>query len=113
MGIAAMAKRRQKHEDYFICACCGAEVKVGAPVCRECGASDEFGWDDGYWWDDEPPTGYASRDEDEEQAEYEEIIAQELPQHTSGRALLRRRVITVVAIVTCACFVLWMLARRP
>jgi hypothetical protein len=57
-----MARQIRKHDDYFICPCCGAEVAVGAVVCRECGASDEFGWDDGDWWDDELPTGYASRD---------------------------------------------------
>jgi hypothetical protein len=106
-----MAKQRQKRGDYFICPSCGAEVTVGAIVCRECGASDEFGWDDGYWWDDELPTGYASRDEDDEQAEYDEIIAEEFPEHASGRAGLKHRIIAIVAAITAGSFLLWALAH--
>jgi hypothetical protein len=106
-----MAKKRPKHDDYFVCPCCGADVRVGAVVCRECGASDDFGWDDGDWWEDELPTGYASRDEDDEQAEYEEIIAEELPAHTLGRTATRRRVIAIVAAITAASFFLWAFAR--
>jgi hypothetical protein len=106
-----MARQRKNREDYFICPCCGAEVKVGAPVCRECGASDEFGWDDGYWWDDEVPTGYAARDEDDEQAEYGEIIAEEFPKRAPGRAGLKRRIIAIVASLTAGSFLLWALAR--
>jgi hypothetical protein len=106
-----MSKHRRQHDDYFICPCCGAEVKVGAVVCRECGASDEFGWDEGYWWDDELPTGYASRDEDAKQAEYDEIISEELPAHASGRPALKRTVVAIVAAITCGTFLLWCLTH--
>lgn len=33
--------------DWFACPVCGSEVRVGALVCRECGADERVGWGDG------------------------------------------------------------------
>lgn len=43
--------------DGFDCPCCGAEVVAGASFCRECGASDDAGWnadeEEGFGTDDD------------------------------------------------------------
>jgi len=71
-----MAKRRPDSDDYFICPCCGAEVRVGAKFCRECGASDDFGWDEeGGGWDDDTRAGDAAEDD----FDYDEFVAREFP----------------------------------
>jgi len=33
-----------KQRAYFECPNCGADVAVGAKVCRECGSDDSTGW---------------------------------------------------------------------
>lgn len=46
-------KRRPKPpSDWFICPVCGAEVKVGAKSCRECGSDETTGWSDATIYDD-------------------------------------------------------------
>jgi hypothetical protein len=32
--------------EYFECPVCGAEVRRGAPSCRECGADERTGWNE-------------------------------------------------------------------
>lgn len=36
--------RRTVRREHFDCPNCGAEVPVGARVCRECGSDDRTGW---------------------------------------------------------------------
>jgi hypothetical protein len=103
-----MAQKHQKKRDYFICPCCGAEVAVGSPACRECGASDEFGWDEGHWWDDELPTGYSS----DETFDCVEFVGEEFPEHATPKYRVKRRIMAVVALITCLAFLAWMWMQR-
>ncbi len=101
-----MAAKRPREDDYFICPCCGAKVRTGAKFCRECGASDEFGWDeDGHWWDDELPTGYAEEDD----FDYDEFVEREFPGQAKGwsRHRVKKVVFTVVIIVVCVALLIW------
>ena|SRR5438067_1151215 len=103
-----MGRNRRKDQDFFICPCCGAEVAVGAPVCRECGASDEFGWDEGYWGDDELPAGYSSDDD----FDYDEFVGEEFPAHAPLKRRFRRWVVVFVVLLTCAAFLAWTFIQR-
>lgn len=42
----------QQRNVYFECPHCGEDVLAGAKVCRECGASDESGWNEDDFGDD-------------------------------------------------------------
>ncbi|MEO6597794.1 MAG: zinc ribbon domain-containing protein [Planctomycetota bacterium] len=37
-------KRSKPHREIFECPQCGADVVLGAKVCRECGSDAETGW---------------------------------------------------------------------
>lgn len=82
-----MAKKRRKKQDYFICPSCGAKVIEGSSACRECGASDEFGWDEGNWWDDELSAGYSS----DETFDYDEFVDEEFPENATPKHQSKRR----------------------
>ena len=102
-----MSKKPPK-DDHFICPCCGAEVRVGAEFCRECGASDEFGWDeDGHWWDDELPTGYRSDDD----FDYDEFVAREFPGPAAGwsKPWVKRTATVVIVVIVCFFLLVWTL----
>lgn len=51
---------------FFECPHCGEDVPVGAKVCRECGASDDAGWNDDdfgdSWHDDYEDPIYKTHD---------------------------------------------------
>lgn len=48
-----MFRRRPKTpDDWFTCPVCGAEVRVGAAACRECGSDDLTGWSEDTHLDD-------------------------------------------------------------
>jgi hypothetical protein len=100
--------KKPKKDDYFVCPCCGTDVAIGAVVCPECGASDEFGWDEGDGWDDELPPGYASSDE----SEYEDFIRREFPQHASPEHRRKRGAVTLMAVLTCIGLLLYMVVWR-
>jgi len=61
--------RRHTTPASFTCPQCGAEVKVGAVVCRECGSDDRTGWQSSEEVDyqsldlpdDEPPAAPTAR----------------------------------------------------
>lgn len=61
-----MSRRGKPLRQTFECPHCGADVAVGAVVCRECGSDADTGWQDedeiNYQGTD-LPTGY-SRDDD-------------------------------------------------
>ena len=66
-----MARKQHPDDDYFVCPHCGSDVPAGAAFCRECGASDESGWDDDYGIAD----GYAP----DSDFDYDEFIGREFP----------------------------------
>ena len=79
----------------FPCPHCGEYVPAGARVCRECGASDECGWDvndDPYRV---PP--------DEDEFDYDDFVAREFPDHSAADSPTRlkraRMAWIVVALV--------------
>lgn len=103
-----MPGANQNNDDCFICPHCGAEVPVNAEFCRECGASDEFGWDeDGHWWDDELPTGYGTDPE----FDYDEFIAREFHHHASpwAKARVKRLALGVIVVLVCLALLVWTL----
>ncbi|APZ93701.1 zinc ribbon domain-containing protein [Fuerstiella marisgermanici] len=67
----------------FHCPHCDAVVKVGARVCRSCGATDDCGWNsDGGWNDD------ADFDTDaDDDFDYDDFVAREFPEHADPAAL--------------------------
>ncbi len=40
-------RRRAPRREWFACPHCGADVAIGAKVCRECGSDAATGWLDG------------------------------------------------------------------
>ncbi len=100
--------KKAKTDDYFICPSCGAEVRGGAKFCRECGASDDLGWDeDGHWWEDELPTGYTPDDD----FDYEDFIGREFPERLppwSGRRW-KNMAFGLLVVIVCAALLVWML----
>lgn len=103
--------RPKKDEDFFICPNCGAEVRVGAVVCRECGASDESGWDeDDHGWEDGWPDGYAGTEADAER-DYDRFLSKEFPEYESSARRRRRLILAVAAILTSLALVAWTLKR--
>jgi hypothetical protein len=75
--------KRRPERDYFVCPHCGADVPVGAKACRECGSDDETGWSEhAEVWGAGIPAGYG----DEDDFDYDEFVARELPEHRSRTA---------------------------
>ncbi len=66
--------------EYFNCPHCGAEVRVGASGCRECGSDAETGWsEDALLWQADIPSAA-----DDDDFDYDEFIAREFPEQTDG-----------------------------
>jgi hypothetical protein len=82
-------------DDYFVCPCCGADVKAGKNFCRECGASDDFGWREEGLSDDEVDDGYAG----EGDFDYEEFVEREFGSATTPLVRLRNRPFYIMIIV--------------
>lgn len=84
----------------FDCPCCGAEVSAGASFCRECGASDDSGWNL------EEEEGFASADD----FDYDEFLDREfsIRRPISPRDKLRR--MFTVAIIALVCISLTLLS---
>lgn len=71
-----MKNRKRRSEGEFACPHCGAPVRADARFCRQCGASEDSGWNE----DDsleEDVAGYAGADD----FNYDEFIAREFPDH--------------------------------
>jgi hypothetical protein len=67
--------------DYWVCPHCGADLAPRAGFCRECGASEDSGWNESEAWA-EPNLG----DSDDPDFDYDEFIAREFPEHAKRRA---------------------------
>ena len=82
----------------FDCPCCGAEVAAGASFCRECGASDESGWNE------EGEQGFATDDD----FDYDEYLDREfsIARPLSRGARLRRALIVTIIVLVCISLVL-------
>lgn len=82
-------------DDYFVCPCCGADVKAGKNFCRDCGASDDFGWAEEGLWDDEVDVGYQGDGD----FDYDEFVDREFGNATAPLARLRKRTFYITIIV--------------
>lgn len=90
-------------EDYFVCPHCGADVPANKQFCRECGASDDFGWNEDAHWDDEISDGYGGDDFD-----YDDYLEREFPKEAStpGKKQLMRFLFVTVIVLLCISFAL-------
>lgn len=93
----------------FDCPHCGAPVRRGARVCRECGSDAGTGWGpDAETGGLDAPSGYGADDFD-----YDAFLAEEGldGRRGGGRRVRRERFVRVVLIVLCALLVLWAIVR--
>jgi len=91
---------------YFICPHCGSDVDKKAIFCRECGASEDSGWNtDDSLGSSDSYDGYGDEDFD-----YDEFLRREFPTQAPQNTAQGWRHWTAVAIIliTCASFFLWM-----
>ena len=65
----------RKSQTGFECPHCGSFVRSGARVCRECGASDEYGWGD---------VDLLEPDYGDDDFDYDEFTAREFPDQASS-----------------------------
>ncbi len=103
-----MADRPEEKADYFVCPHCGEDVSVGATVCRECGASDDSGWEkDDAGWQGDPWTGYL----DDDDPDYEEFIDREFPASAalSSEQRIKRVFTGIVVALVCLSILAWSL----
>ena len=69
-------------DDWFACPNCGFELPTTATFCRECGASDDVGWnsaseDGDYDYDDHHDDDHDDDDFDDDDFNYDEFTARE------------------------------------
>ena len=88
--------------NYFHCRHCDAKVRVGAKVCRACGASDDCGWNDD---SDSFDYGDASDDFD-----YDDFVKREFGESQSGSAATRSLWLRLVILAILLSFALGYLA---
>jgi len=91
----------------FACPCCGADVPSQAAVCPECGACEEFGWNEG--WEDElqdHPDGYG-----DDTFDYEEYLEREFPEDAepSPRAMIKKTAVAILIVLICLSLLAWQL----
>jgi hypothetical protein len=103
-----MSRTQSQEDDYFVCPHCGADVPVHAAFCRECGASDESGWDDDHDLDVSESTGYGDGNFD-----YDDFINREYPQYgdTTNRYKAKQWFVGLIVVVLCLALLLFMLAN--
>lgn len=103
-----MNRKQRQDGDYFVCPHCGSDVPAGASFCRECGASDESGWDDDEIADALPDAYAPDTDFD-----YDEFISREFPEYakSTGRPLATRWFTGLVVAIVCIAFLLFVLAN--
>ena len=98
--------KQRPPRDFFVCPHCGAELPVDAKFCRECGADDEFGWNEDFGEEDDLPDGGYDGDGS---FDYDEYVAREFSDR-APRPPLRVRAWRLVVVVVIVAFLLWCLA---
>lgn len=78
------------------CMHCGAEVWDDATFCRECGASEDSGWNDA---SDALALGGYSADEEEERYDYEQYVRNEFPEYLEDSDISSRRILTTLLVI--------------
>ncbi|MEP3479549.1 MAG: zinc ribbon domain-containing protein [Fuerstiella sp.] len=63
------------------CPFCGAALRANAAVCRNCGASEEYGWDSVENNVDGLGTGFSPEAYGEDDFDYDDFVAREFPDH--------------------------------
>jgi uncharacterized membrane protein YvbJ len=86
-----------KTEKTFLCPVCGAEVKIGASACYNCGSDDKTGWSENSYLD-----GIELPCDDDE---YEELREKEF-NHSSKKAL---NWVTITGFIIIVVFILLIL----
>ena len=102
-----MAKRRGQGRESFTCPNCGATVPAGAKFCRECGASDESGWnEDESSWAEDTASGYGPDDD----FDYDDFVAREFPDHSPrlSRQRWKRWALIVLVVIVSVALLAWM-----
>jgi hypothetical protein len=93
-----MARRSKPRREFFECQHCGADVAIGAKVCKECGSDASTGWQSSEEVDYQSldlPEGYATD-----------------PEHPGGPLPTHRSWLFVAAaIVSVLAVLLWSLLR--
>lgn len=85
-----MSYGNSRHRQGFECPHCGAFVAAGQSRCRQCGASDEYGWGDA---DQNEP------DHCEDDFDYDEYVSREFPQYADTQSPAGRRKMLVGWII--------------
>jgi hypothetical protein len=103
-------ERNQSDDEYgFDCPHCGAQLPADAKFCRQCGASDDSGWNEE---DELAPGDLGIGYEGEDDFDYDDFVAREFPQHAEAR---RRPAagwfVAGVALLLCIALVLLGLLR--
>ena len=103
--MAKKPRRRDRDED-FECPNCGSPVRAGARFCRQCGASDESGWGEEEWQDEDFSGGYGEDDFD-----YHDYVRREFPDDAAPDPAhqLKRLAFVAVVVLVCLGLLLWML----
>jgi uncharacterized membrane protein YvbJ len=89
-----------QEDDYFVCPNCGAELKIDAEFCRECGASEDSGWGEGNaGWDDDQAG--------EDEFDYDDFVRREFPEHSVPAADTgsKRWIVGIVVLLLCLALV--------
>ena len=95
-----MVRPLDRNGDYFVCAHCGAEVACGSTVCRECGASEDSGWNDDQ---------AAWAEEQEDDFDYDGFVRREFPSHAAAARWGSPKVWLTAIIVLLLCLSLLMI----
>ena len=97
-----MPRLRQGDDDYFPCPHCGAEMRVGSSFCRECGASDDSGWNEDRG---DSAGGYG------DDFDYDDFIRREFPEHAEKKPVSTRTLLIVAIVVALViAILLWSLS---
>ena len=108
-GSARQDRRPPAEDDGFTWPACGAELPAKAKFCRECGASEEFGWNEvGPGWeeeDEELPGGYSEDDD----FDYDRFVEREFPDQVQGwtPSRVKKLLLAILVIALCLSLLLW------
>lgn len=78
------------------CPNCGADLATGAVFCRECGASEDSGWNDDVI---DTEAGYC----EDEDFDYDDFIRREFPGHASPPTNISLKRFLMITLVVLLC----------